>query len=534
MTTTTSPDTISQPTGPVHALIHFVGWCATLGLIAVCYANFFTGTYFAQDDFIWLCFSKFHPTPWDVLWTNSLCGQFYRPLGQLWWVLVYRLGGDNVVVYQVAFLVVHLINAILVGRLVRRLVSPAAELLAFPFFLMNPLFVARISIYYCFIFDTLGLLFFLGSVLLLLNGLDHGRRWACLASLVLGLAAFFCKEAYFTLPGVLVLTVGLNQDRDWEWHRLKSAGIWLTMHVLVWISALSWRYSVIGSFGGYGLARTDDASNIANHLIDRLVTLISLSGWSISPHLARWNREDLWPVLASAVVCLALSVWVWRWNIRPRIWWVWTWVLMTWSPSLVMTTFAPVSFYTPMVATTLLLSTIFTQSVRSALIGPVFVAYFAFWGFGYYRERGQIVQDLRHQESKLNLTFGAGRELQPGDRVMLLNGNLDLMPDPIMKYHSAVEMPVADVLFVNTQSTVGWVICNDDGPGQIAPMRVSLDYQSGEMPIGRLKAVPLEFRSHWMEIVRQGKPFRFFKWRDDDWNEIFPENSSRTNGLDDQ
>ena len=65
--------------------------------------------------------------------------------------------------------------------------------------------------------------------------------------------------------------------------------------------------------------------------------------------------------------------------------------------------------------------------------------------------------------------------------------------------------------------------CNSTGPGRIAPMTVSSDYQSGAMRMGRFEAVPLAYRKQWWNIVEAGPPFRFFDWRDEQWKEISPQ-----------
>jgi hypothetical protein len=54
-------------------------------LVALAFGRFFSGTYFSQDDFVWLCFCKYYPEPLAVLWRDTLCRQFFRPVGELWY-----------------------------------------------------------------------------------------------------------------------------------------------------------------------------------------------------------------------------------------------------------------------------------------------------------------------------------------------------------------------------------------------------------------------------------------------------------------
>ena len=512
-----------ETTSFVARRIHFFWSVILFGLIGLCYSRFFDGTYFSQDDFVWLCFSKFHPFPIEVLWTDSLCGQFFRPLGQLWWVGMHGIAGDRVIAYQLAILTVHLCNGALVSHLVGRLVSRDAGIAALPLFVMNPLFVARISPYYCFIFDTLGFLFFISSITLAFVGRQSGRYWFCVISIFAALAAYLTKEAYFTLPAALVLVLGLTSGRTWSWKALRQSRNWLSLHIFVWMIALTWRGAIIGGLGGYGLASPRTPGEFGRHMTERCMTLAGLTGWSLSPHLARWDRSEFWPVILGTGLWLILSIVAWRMNFRIGVWWVWSWIGLLWVPSVIMTTYAPVSFYGPLVGPVMLVAFIVTQHRNWRWLLLFITADFAIWSLLYFDDRSTVTSDLRQQHKALIETFQHGnKNTRSGDRVVLLHANSDLTPDPIIKYQTPTGQPAVDVLFVNSQFPVAWVVCNSWGPGRIAPMTVSPDYQTGVMRIGHLEAVPLAYRNRWWDIVTTGPPFRFFDWRGGEWIEISP------------
>ena len=518
-----------ETTSGVSNRLNIIWWMILCSLIGLCYSGFFDGTYFSQDDFVWLCFSKFHPFPMEVLWTDSLCGQFFRPLGQLWWVVMHGIAGDRVFAYQLAILTVHLCNGVLVSNLVGRLISSDAGVAAFPIFVMNPLFVARISPYYCFIFDTLGFLFFVSSITLALAGRDSGRNWLNSTAIVAALAAYLTKETYFTLPAALVLVLGLTNGRSWSWTKLCRSRRWLSMHLIFWTMALVWRGAIIGGFGGYGLARTRTAGELGQHLAERCLTLAGLTGWSLSPHLARWDRSELWPAIIGMALWVVLSVLASRMNFRIGVWWVWSWIALLWVPSVIMTTYAPVSFYGPLLGPVMLVAFIVTRCRHWRCIVLVIAADFAIWSLLYFHDRSTLMSELRQQHQALIKTFQEGnRNTRSGDRIMLLHGNSDLTADPIIKYHTLEGQPAVDVLFVNSQFPVAWVVCNSWGPGRIAPMTISPDYQTGVMRIGRFEAIPLAYRDRWWDIVTAGPPFRFFDWRGGQWIEITPPSPAAT------
>ena len=172
----------------------------------------------------------------------------------------------------------------------------------------------------------------------------------------------------------------------------------------------------------------------------------------------------------------------------------------------------------------MLMSFVVTQFRHWKWLVAIITTYFAIGSFESFANRSTGVETVRLQHRMLVETFCNGNDTAHiGDRIMLLHGHEDLMHDPIIKYHTPPGQAVEDILYVNTKFPIAWVICNSSGPGRIAPMKVSPDYQSGMMKIGSLEAVPLSYRDQWWDIVVAGPPFRFFDWRGAEWKEMFPQ-----------
>jgi hypothetical protein len=194
-----------------------------LALLALAYRGFFSETYFTLDDFEWMCFCKFHPEPLTVLWRDTLSQQFFRPVGELWYMAIYTADGNEVLPYQIGFLVVHLLNGVLAGWLASRLGDPALGRYVALVFTLNAVFMTYISLRFYFIFDTLGFSFHLVSLAFLILAQSKRPVLYGTISLAAALVGYFTREAYFTLPGAAVLVLGTRPGEGWSWHLLTSA-----------------------------------------------------------------------------------------------------------------------------------------------------------------------------------------------------------------------------------------------------------------------------------------------------------------------
>jgi hypothetical protein len=491
-------------------------WSASaLALVALGLSGFFAGTSFTQDDFVWLFLSKFCPTPADIFFRDALCGQFYRPLGQLWYVVVHSIAGASLIPFQAAYLGLHLFNSILVGCLARRLAGNQTGALAGFLFSINGLFISPISNYYCYVFDLLGFCFYLLTLLLLFR---TSNSWLTgVASLVTAVAAYFSKESYFTLPGAIALVSGFSAaGESWQWATLQQRQRWLLLHVAAVVAAVAWRGTIIAGFGGYSLVTPANPSQVLAQVADRASIFTGFAGWSLVPHLARWSRESQWTLYASAALLGGVTlISFWR---KPSTGWIWPWLWMlcTWAPSMIMTTYAPVSFYACSFGSMLLLAALLSKIHWGRWLGLAIGVYYAIFGLLFYHERQPYIARLRSQEQVLRDLFpDGGWNVPAGARIFLFRSCPDLYPDPIVKYGNPPGRLVSDVMFFNGGNPIDWVITNSSAPRDIWPVAVSRDYQTGYVDMHQYRAYALEYQGHRAEVLRRGPPFRFMQWEPD-------------------
>lgn len=499
------------------ALKTAVWWAAALALVALGLCGFFSGTSFTQDDFVWLYLSKACPTPTDIFYRDALCGQFFRPLGQLWYVAVHSMAGASLVPYQVAFLALHLCNSVLVGCLAQKLAGAQTGALLFLFFSINGLFISPISNYYCYVFDLLGFCFYLLTLLLLFRAYRQESWLAGCASLVTAVAAYLSKEAFYTLPGAILLISGFSvAGESWKWPVLRRRQRWFWLHLATLGMAIGWRWMIIGNVGGYALASIATPSHLLAQVVDRAVIFTGFAGWSLVPHLARWNRESQWPLVGS-IALLAAATLANRWQkSRPGAIWPWLWMLCAWAPSMLMTTYAPVSWYACSFGSILLLAVVLSWFKWGRWIGLLVGVYYSVFGFLFYHERQPYIARLRMQEQALRELFPDGGWGRPqGERIFLFRSCPDLFPDPIVKYGNIPGSPVADVLFFNGGNPIDWVITNPEPPISIWPIAISRDYQTGYVDMHEYRAYALEFKERRPAVLRHGPPFRFMQWEPD-------------------
>jgi hypothetical protein len=485
----------------------------SLGIVALGYCGFFAGTAFTQDDFVWLCFAKFYPEPLAVFWRDTLCWQFFRPMGQMWWQAIYFVASDTLWPYQVGFLLTHLVNALLVARLAGQFAGSVAGRFAGLCFALSPLFVESLSGHYLFIFDLLGFLFFSSALVSIGVYARTGRSTWSVVSLLAALGAFLSKESYFTLPALVVVMLGLDDESRWSWTRLKPRLSWVALHGCVLLAAVAWRSAVIGGLGGYGLADLSGASKLLLHLTDRGSTWIGFAGWTLAPFLARWSPADYWPVVGSLLLMGTLTAVSCTERRRGRTaLWCWVWMLVTWSPSIVMSTYAPVSWYPCTLGSALLASLVLERLKWRYVFAFAFALYLSLNGLLYYRGNEAYVRVLRSQQSELQQQFPlGGSSLPAGHRYFLFHCAFDLYPDPIVKLGTPHGAPMADVMFFNAEAPIGWVITNTRGY-DVWPMRVAPMFQREYMDMIAYRAVPLVFGDRHEALARAGPRFHFLRW----------------------
>lgn len=198
------------------AAIFWMASAATLLFVVICYWPL-TRYFFAQDDFIFLdrATHGFH----DSLapYFTGRPGQF-RPLTKgLYFLLAWPLFGFNPLPYHVVSLVLHALNSILVGVLLRRLgISKVVSWAAVLLFAANMCHMEAIAWISC-VQQLIGAAFvFIALIFGVDAARDGGRRARTLAALAYALALSSYEQ---TLAAPLVLLA-------WEWTRGGGRAMW--------------------------------------------------------------------------------------------------------------------------------------------------------------------------------------------------------------------------------------------------------------------------------------------------------------------
>jgi hypothetical protein len=374
--------------------------------------------------------------------------------------------------------------------------------------------VSGISIHYCYIFDTLGFTFFLLALLSL--SAAPGKRFAVYGglSLAAALASYLTKEAYFTLPGAAVLVLGAEPGKGWRWSVLRRRWRWLALHGLVWTAALAWRTAIIRGFGGYGLAPIATMNDLVHHLAERAAAWLGFAGWSLLPALARPKPEDHAVLLASAAA-LAIVTAVAALDRRGRPWvlWNWCWAVGTWAPSLLMNTYAEVSWYAPSFGMAVLGALACYRWKWAKAVGLLFGLYLGVQALAFYVTREPSMTALRAQQKEVERLFPVGGAKEPaGVCYLFFDVSPELFVDAAVKYHTPPGTAMADVFFFNSQSRVMWVLTNGREPKDLFPLAVSPEYQQPYVDVGPYRIYALGGDARAGAGGRAQRPFRYLKW----------------------
>jgi hypothetical protein len=178
---------------------------------------------------------------------------FYRPLPNLLWQADYALWKLNSSGYHLTNLLLHLLNAWLVGRLAQKLGgSRFVSYLAATIFALHPAHIEAVdwlasrpdllATFFCLLSTLWGLSFFSNS-----TQAQKPPLWLYILSVLAFAAGLFSKEAAAGLPFALFGII-LGQRRGQGWKKLS---LWLLPYLLVGALYGLARYTALGGFGGY-------------------------------------------------------------------------------------------------------------------------------------------------------------------------------------------------------------------------------------------------------------------------------------------
>lgn len=256
-----------------------------LGLVAFAPALFH---YFTGEDFIFIQAAAEGHAFYEP-------GQrlFYRPLPNLIWQADYALWGLGATGYHLTNLLLHLLNALLVGRLAQKLSGEQkVSWLATALFALHPIHIEAVD-WLASRPDLLAtaccLLSLLASLSFFENSVKKGPFWLYLASLLAFAAGLFSKEAAAGLP-IALFGILWVQNRGGSWKRL---AMWLLPYVVVGgIYGLA-RYNALGGLGGYNSEGRD-----------LLYITWNLTGGLWLPLLFPLNLESSGPMVGGLLLAL--------------------------------------------------------------------------------------------------------------------------------------------------------------------------------------------------------------------------------------
>ncbi len=274
-----------------------------LSLAAVVYV-IYRGTLsypFIQDD--WGILRELNAQgPWQWLTRSFLpvAGGFYRPLGRLYFALLWPLFGVAPAGYHVLALVLHTVNSILVASLAGSLTADRRVGLTAGFLYAGAATIHLDTLSWivgC--YDLLGALFFFLSIRFYL----HGKSGLSLAAFA---AAMLSKEATFILPVVLLFIILPHNPKE----RIRFSSVvrevrFLRNHFLLMaLFGGLWYFLVrpgVTAAGGDPYAMSFTAANLAANL-----TLYVR--WSFE-YLHPWMPDawNLWATLVALVVVGGIS-----------------------------------------------------------------------------------------------------------------------------------------------------------------------------------------------------------------------------------
>lgn len=365
-------------------------WIVTVAVLA--FYGRVLGRYFTSEDFLLIRFLAENP-PWRDLgglfaapWLEISVVKFYRPVSTLLYGLEIAAFGANPVGYNVVHVLVHALNAVLVGLIARQLTEgedvPAfAAGLLFALYPLHPNAV---------IFGASFATLFAGTFLF--GALLAWLRSAPLLALGLFALALGSYEAAVVFPAVLAAHDHLLARRR------SRAPSYLPFFVLAGLYLLL-RKSLFGVFiGGY----EEQGRSLLSPQIGPLLKDLAASIFRLHVPIYDWELGT-WATVAFCALLIGVPLtvlWMRRRaeDNRLRLWlFAWVWTLASLAPF----AFRPVvpanGRYWYLAAAGVVLSLSFLARMRGGFLAPVAL----FWGvllhgyLGVYQEAGETARSIQ-------------------------------------------------------------------------------------------------------------------------------------------
>jgi hypothetical protein len=350
------------------------------------------GRYFTSEDFLLIRFLSENP-PWRDLgalftapWLEISVVKFYRPVSTLLYGLEIATFGANPVGYNVVHVLVHALNAVLVGLIARQLTEgedvPAfAATLLFAIYPLHPNAV---------IFGASFATLFAGTFLF--GSLLAWLRSARLLALGLFALALGSYEAAVVFPAVLA-----THDHLLARRRSRVPG-YLPFFVLAGLYLLL-RKSLFGVFiGGY----EEQGRSLLSPQIGPLLKDLAASIFRLHVPIYDWELGT-WATVAFCALLIGVPLavlWMRRRaeDNRLRLWlFAWVWTLASLAPFAFRPSVPANGRYWYLAAAGVVLSLSFLARKRGGFLAPVAL----FWGvllhgyLGVYQEAGETARSIQ-------------------------------------------------------------------------------------------------------------------------------------------
>jgi hypothetical protein len=228
--------------------LDLVLWIA-LTLTVVLAFGWMAGTYFLSDDFILLKHARNSAWTWRGVFTTAGGDGFFRPLGDMSYVLSTRAADSNAVVWHSIGFALHAVNAVLLYALAMSIgYSRLAAWLAATVFALHAAHPEAV-VWMAGRFDLLAAFFVLAGLIAFRRYLKREASawgWLAIAAMAM-IAGLLSKECAYVFPLLAALMVAcLNSTR-----RSRAWGAVLGF-ALITAAMFVYRWRIQGGIGGYG------------------------------------------------------------------------------------------------------------------------------------------------------------------------------------------------------------------------------------------------------------------------------------------
>jgi hypothetical protein len=228
--------TVAKPPPPLQPTDQVIA--VYLGLLSLAvFVSFFPllRYFFAQDDFVLMHIAV--RDGWRAVtdFFSQAPGQF-RPLSKaVYFGVMYRFFGLNATPYHAVSIILHVVNAILVFMLLRRVgITALASLIATTLFALSVAFFHVIAWVSC-VQQLLGQCFMLASLLWGIDYLCSGSVVAKRMSVAAYVLALLCVEQTFGVPLILATYVFLDRGTAISWPQLRRTVDTLSVHLALMV-----------------------------------------------------------------------------------------------------------------------------------------------------------------------------------------------------------------------------------------------------------------------------------------------------------